>query len=682
MDFDKPGAFDAWLELVTNTNPEFADTIRSLPRVRTPDDGVHLYCRCREIAGSTKLARAKEPFAGPTGKPKVTIIETKGEGGYVIAPPSPAKCHQAGKPYLHDGGLPITQVPEIEPAVRRAMHAAARAFDEVAAQATRPPPQPHDGVRPGDDFNTRGPTWRQLLEPAGWTIDHAKGEVLYWRRPGKEGRGCSATTGHCGDTLYCFSSNAQPFDAERSYDKFGAYARLSHGGDCGRATKELGRLGYGEQPPASPPPDDTPHTVSDQHDTRPWMAPDRKATWGPQTMADGADEWESLADIACIPTQVGSLNRALGGGWPIGQVSIILAYTGVGKSEFARQTAWHAASIGHGVVHVDIELGIARLYERALAHESQVPPTRLRDRNVRTQADAAAIRQARARLVAHDRTIYLCPNGAPPLEELEVKVRTAIDSVRDAGDDVPRPPMVILDSVQRLSFGAPSDDMRVRMIYFMGWAEALAKSTKTAVVMISEQKRGQDGGIPAPEEILTSGAESRSLEFVADTVVGLVPEDKLTDLDCGAADEPWERRVQLVVAKNRNGKRGYLGESVVFTGPCWGMRVEQRHKATLETEIVLALTGHDGGLSTTELTKLVKRRKHDVVSACGKLSLAGEIEHTGSGPTLRWLPVPKPRNGYFETTRSRDGNSNENRERVSSNDLFGLGIEDKEDGNG
>src|SRR5262249_31660333 len=61
---------------------------------RTPN-GVHLPYHCAPVLGSTKLAQHYEtddygrPLAHENGTPKIkTIIETKGEGGYVIIAPS------------------------------------------------------------------------------------------------------------------------------------------------------------------------------------------------------------------------------------------------------------------------------------------------------------------------------------------------------------------------------------------------------------------------------------------------------------------------------------------------------------------------------------------------------------------------------------------------------------------
>jgi hypothetical protein len=48
--------------------------------VQTPKGGRHLYYRCATIAGNQKLAVSAD---------RTVLIETRGEGGYAIIPPSP-----------------------------------------------------------------------------------------------------------------------------------------------------------------------------------------------------------------------------------------------------------------------------------------------------------------------------------------------------------------------------------------------------------------------------------------------------------------------------------------------------------------------------------------------------------------------------------------------------------------
>src|SRR5262249_7159213 len=118
--------------------------------------------------------------------------------------------------------------------------------------------QGRGGPGPGGDFDRRGPAWDQILTPHGWAAVREGGAVTYWRRPGKDGPGISATTGYCkgqdgADLLAVFSSNAHPFEGPsgdspcRCYGNFAAYALLNHGGDFKAAARDLARQGYGEQ---------------------------------------------------------------------------------------------------------------------------------------------------------------------------------------------------------------------------------------------------------------------------------------------------------------------------------------------------------------------------------------------------------------------------------------------------
>jgi hypothetical protein len=100
------------------------------------------------------------------------------------------------------------------------------------------------GLRPGDDLNARG-DWANVLESHGWRLVFQRDGVGYWRRPGKNG-GVSATTNYQGsDLLYVFSSST-PFETERGYSKFSAYALLEHNNDYAAAARALVGMGYGD----------------------------------------------------------------------------------------------------------------------------------------------------------------------------------------------------------------------------------------------------------------------------------------------------------------------------------------------------------------------------------------------------------------------------------------------------
>lgn len=265
LDFDAPDVFERWRELVETEHPgalERAAIIQS-PRA---DWARHVYLHRTKPHGNQKLAErwacdsSGELRLNDKGKPWTeTLIETRGEGGYVLAPGCPPQCHPTGRTYRHIGGLTIADVRKAAP-LSDELYASfvnvARSFTEIASDD---PVRNKDakrvaatklGTRPGDDFNRRA-SWVEILEPHGWQIVQGDG-VSYttWRRPGKE-RGVSATTGYCstpqsGDLIRVFSSNAGL--EVGAHSKFGVFAKLNHGGEFSRAARALAQNGYGDMP--------------------------------------------------------------------------------------------------------------------------------------------------------------------------------------------------------------------------------------------------------------------------------------------------------------------------------------------------------------------------------------------------------------------------------------------------
>src|SRR5262249_5736540 len=109
-------------------------------------------------------------------------------------------------------------------------------------------------LSPGDDFNARA-EWADILTPHGWECVRQSGGKHFWRRPGKEGVGWSATTGlrsKAGNPLLCgVFSHAHPFPGPpagrpcSTHSKFSAFALLNHAGDYSAAARDLAQRGYG-----------------------------------------------------------------------------------------------------------------------------------------------------------------------------------------------------------------------------------------------------------------------------------------------------------------------------------------------------------------------------------------------------------------------------------------------------
>jgi P4 family phage/plasmid primase-like protien len=247
LDFDcEAEVYGPWRELVEAEAPEL---VGRLVIEASQSGGRHVTYRLEgPVGGSTKLA--EKVLIAPNGEPALykgkefvprkvgdhyefypTLAETKGEGGLFLCAPSPGYVLEQGR---------FEDLPVVSAAEREIMVRCARSFNEkveMIRSVSGPSPA---GERPGDEFDQRGDI-RPVLVKHGWTLA-VQGDNEHWRRPGKKDS-WSATFN--GTVFYVFTSNADPFEADRGYGKFAVYALLEHGGDFKAAAKALAGQGYG-----------------------------------------------------------------------------------------------------------------------------------------------------------------------------------------------------------------------------------------------------------------------------------------------------------------------------------------------------------------------------------------------------------------------------------------------------
>ncbi len=251
LDFDLCGeAFGRWCELIKQAMP---DILPLLVIEKSQSGGMHVIYRCKtEISGNMKLAQRKQivpssdevEIYGKKYKPRkdkdgnwfviLTLIETRGEGGLFLCAPSPGYELIQGS---------FTAIPALTADDRDILLEAAWALNEFVPEPIGEPAEPLSSTsfRPGDDYNARGDV-RALLQSHGWTCVKG-GENEYWRRPGKQ-VGWSATLKS--GVFYVWSTNANPFEAEKPYSPFSVYTLLEHNGDFTQAARALAGQGYGQ----------------------------------------------------------------------------------------------------------------------------------------------------------------------------------------------------------------------------------------------------------------------------------------------------------------------------------------------------------------------------------------------------------------------------------------------------
>ena len=181
---------------------------------RTKRHGFHLLYRCEEIESNQKLARYSAN--------KETVIETRGEKGLIIAPPSEGYETIKGS---------MSSIPVITQEQRLILLEAARGFDEVPVVEKHKYEYKDSSNTISGRFNAvQGvdEMAKEVLREAGWRFFGRNGVT----RPGKK-FGLSATWGYCPAPyfFYVWSSNAHPFESNHAYSPYQIIMHVKFNGD-------------------------------------------------------------------------------------------------------------------------------------------------------------------------------------------------------------------------------------------------------------------------------------------------------------------------------------------------------------------------------------------------------------------------------------------------------------------
>ena len=248
IDIDDASLIEPFEELAQTAN-----LMKSLVIVETGSGKRHYYYRCASNPGKRKLLAQNPPENGkPNGK---VAIELRANGCMTIGPGSPIKTHPSGKPYHRISERTFKELITFSEDDRRKIHricqSLTRWVSNVGSEFSGSVADSKlDPSRPGDDFNVNGVWGRDILEPVNFTLVQESGDQQFWKRPDGESA-WSVSTGiksrNGRELMRVFSTNCEYFEADRSYDKFGAYAAIHHGRDPNAAAAALKKLGYGTE---------------------------------------------------------------------------------------------------------------------------------------------------------------------------------------------------------------------------------------------------------------------------------------------------------------------------------------------------------------------------------------------------------------------------------------------------
>lgn len=229
IDIDDTSIVDSLLQQFKLT---LGDDYNNLWISHTKSGGCHVYYRCDQIEGNLKLAN--------NAKGEVRV-ETRGQGGYVIAPPSP------GYTWTKKSG----ELVELLPVQRDEIIDICRSYNDLELyekEETRPKSSRTDVYRttPWDAYDDTYEFERVLIKH-GWSKLKETAIEDYWQRPGNT-LTHSAKFSHKMRTFYIHSTSVQPpLEAGKAYRPSSLRGLLEYGGDFTKSTEALSNEGYGER---------------------------------------------------------------------------------------------------------------------------------------------------------------------------------------------------------------------------------------------------------------------------------------------------------------------------------------------------------------------------------------------------------------------------------------------------
>ena len=224
-----------------------------------------------------------------------------------------------------------------------------------------------------------------------------------------------------------------------------------------------------------------------------------------------------------------------------GDLIIVAARPGMGKTAFSLNIASHAAFAGHGVAIFSLEMAREQLALRLLCSEARVDNSKVRTGYL-SDRDFPKLATAAGKL--HDALIYIDDTPAISVLELRAKAR------RMARDRDKKLSLIIVDYLQLMRGSGTAQNREQEISEISRSLKALAKELNVPVLAISQlNRRVEDRNDKTPQ--LSDLRESGAIEQDADVIAFIYRE---------AAYNPKsdDNTATITIAKQRNGPIGDL----------------------------------------------------------------------------------------------------------------------------
>lgn len=283
----------------------------------------------------------------------------------------------------------------------------------------------------------------------------------------------------------------------------------------------------------------------------------------------GPDEWVSSAEIASrtytdienrfygrirpVLSGIADLDYLTGGFFP-GELTIVGAKPGVGKSVFGMMVAIHAAKNGWRSGVCSLEMMDTQYGQRLLSNLSGVNGMKLRKATTLTEADWALLAEGVVQMSKLSSTFMFTTRF---VEDLAMAVRKRVD--QDGMN------ILVVDYLQLMRTRQRTESERLS-IAAVSWAlKTLAIECRIPVIALAQLRRpgqGESNKMPTMRDLRESG----NLEADADNIILLHEPSSQDDAYVHSLDKPYfdqmrqggDRYIAMKVEKQRQGSTGAL----------------------------------------------------------------------------------------------------------------------------
>lgn len=275
---------------------------------------------------------------------------------------------------------------------------------------------------------------------------------------------------------------------------------------------------------------------------------------------------DTVTDDA-IPTGFNDLNKFTHG-FKRGELIVVAARPGIGKTTLALNLAYNAAIKGHTIAYFSLEMPSEQLFKRMVSANSNVPHNSLINGYGINDVVQRRLQESCGNLSKLN--IYVDDTGGIQILDIVAKCRKLKEKTGELG-------LVVVDHIGLVRTNTKYDSRQLEVQYVSQTLKKLALDLKVPVIAVSQLNRNSESR-PGAEPQLSDLRESGSIEQDADIVL-MIHELKVEQTDnknesifdkqdrrVNSAQQEIARKdrgagrdaklVDIVIAKNRSGSQG------------------------------------------------------------------------------------------------------------------------------